>query len=188
VKRALTTGLVSLIALALLVPSAGAATRIRQVQIEIGSSPTTPPTPPGRLTLRFLFKNKPRAKNKFTPRQLTKIDFSAVPLSCMNNPGEGGSQLLFTRTLDVAVKLAKAPQPAGRKPKPGRFAFRFSYTFSDFDGFVRGTIDKSNHGTKPRSPRSQGTLQITDLDFGPGQRNCATNGLKQWGGVPVTAG
>lgn len=186
-KRAPIIGLVSLLALALVVPAAGAATQLRQVQVEIGGSPIPPSPPPGTLTLRFVFKNTPQRKNKFTPRQLTRIDFSAVPLFCMNNPGEGGSELFFTRTVDVAVKLTKAPQPAGKKPKPGRYAFRFSHTFTDFTGTVRGTIDKSNHGTKPRAPRSQGTLEITELDFGPGHTNCATNGLKQWGGVPLTA-
>src|SRR5262245_12131625 len=185
-KRALVIGIVSLLAAALLAPAAGAATRIRQVQVEIGSSPTTPPTPPGTLTLRFVFQNKPRTKNKFTPRQLTRIDFSGVPLSCMNNPGEGGSQLLFTTTLDVAVKLTKASQPAGKKPKRGRFAFRFSYAFAEFTGTLRGTIDKPNRGPKPRAPRSQGTLAITDLDARPGRTNCSTNGLEQWGGLPLT--
>lgn len=184
-NRTLVIGLIALLAPALLAPAADAATRIRQVQVEIGSSPFNPTT--GPLTLRFVLKNTPRMKNKFTPRQLTRIDFSNVPLLCMNNPGEGTSQLLFTRTLDVAVKLTKAPQPAGKKPKPGRFAFRFSYAFTDFSGSVRGTIDKSNHVSKPRSPRSQGTLSITDLDAGPGHTNCSTNGLKQWGGLPLTA-
>ena len=185
-KRTLTGGLISLLALGLLVPAAGAATRLRQVQVEIGTSPTMPPTPPGTLTLRFVLKNKPGTKNKFTPRQLTRIDFSSVPLSCSNNTGEGTSRLLLTRTLDVAVKLTKAPQPAGRNPKPGRYAFRFSYSFTDFSGTVRGTIDKPNPGMKPRAPRSQGTLEITDLDFDPGHTNCSTNGLKQWGGLPLS--
>jgi hypothetical protein len=179
-------GLVLLALFGLTAPAAGAATQVRQARIPIDSSPTTPPTPPGTLTLRFVFKNTAQRKRKFTPRRLTRIDFSNVPLACMNNPGEGGSQLLFTRTLDVAVKLMKAPQPAGKKPKPGRFAFRFVYAFSDFAGTLSGTIDKSNHVPKPRAPRSQGSLRITDLDAGPGHTNCATNGLKQWGGVRLT--
>jgi hypothetical protein len=185
-KRALAIGILSLFALALIVPCAQGATRIREVRVPIDASPTSPPTPPGTLTLRFVFKNKPRTKNKFTPRQLIRIDFSNVPLLCMNEPGQGTSRLLFTRTLDVAVKLTKAPQPAGKKPKPGRYAFRFSYTFTDFTGTVRGTIDKPNRGKKPRAPRSQGTLSITDLDANPGHTNCTSNGLKQWGGLPLT--
>ena len=39
------------------------------------------------------------------------------------------------------------------KPKPNRFAFRFSYDFQTFTGTLRGTIDKANHG--PRRLRSQ---------------------------------
>ena len=37
-----------------------------------------------------------------------------------------------------------------------------------------------------RRLRSQGTLQITDLDADPEHRDCATDGLNQWGGLPVT--
>jgi hypothetical protein len=175
-------GFLSSLALLLCVPSAGAATQIRQAQIPIGSSPG----PPGTLTLRFLFKNTAQRKRKFTPRRLIRIDFSNVPLDCMNDAGTGTSRLQLTRSLDVAVKLTKAPQPAGKKPKPGRYAFRFAYAFTDFSGSVRGTIDKSNHTKKPRSPRSQGTLSITDLDGGPGHRHCNSDGLRQWGGVPLT--
>src|SRR5215470_4026534 len=118
-KRTLTFAFVLLLSAALLAPAAGAATRIRQVQVEMGSSP------PGALTLR----------------RLTRIDFSSVPLQCMNAAGTGTTQLLFSRTVDVTVKVTKAPQPAGKKPKPGRYAFRFSYDFTGFTGLVRGTID-----------------------------------------------
>jgi hypothetical protein len=186
-KRAPIIGLVSLLALALVVPAAGAATRLRQVQVEIGGSPIPPSPPPGTLTMRFVFKNTPQRKRKFTPRLLTRIDFSNVPLSCENGQGTGTSQLLFTRTIDVSVKLKKVPPPSGKPPKPGRFAFRFAYTFTDFSGTLGSTIDKSNRAPKPRAPRSQGSLRITDLDAGPDQVNCATNGLKQWGGAPLTA-
>lgn len=186
-KRAFAIGLVSLFVAALLAPPADAATRIRQVQVEIGSSPsTTPPTPQGTLTLRFLFKNKPKTKNKFTPRQLVRIDFSNVPLFCMNDPGAGTSRLIFTRTLDVAVKLRKVPPPSGKKAQPGRYAFRFSYSFADFSGSLGSTIDKPNTGKQPRAPRSQGSLNIADLDAGPGRTNCSSNGLRQWGGLQLT--
>jgi hypothetical protein len=109
-----------------------------------------------------------------------------VPLRCANNPGEATSQLLLTRTLDVAVKLMKAPPPSAKKPKPGRYAFRFAYSFADFDGTLRGTIDKPNRKRGPRPTRSQGSLTINDLDAGPGQTNCSTSGPKGWGGLPVT--
>jgi hypothetical protein len=174
----------ALFAVVLVAPNAQAATQIRRLQVEIGSSPTTPPTAAGTLTLDFVFKNKRGDKRRFTPRQLTRIDFSKVPLECFNSPGEGTSQLLLTATLDTAVKVTKAPQPSGRKPKPRRYAFRFGYTFSGFTGTLSGTIDKPNHG--PRRLRSQGSLNITDLDSNPGHMNCSTNGPKQWGGLPLT--
>jgi hypothetical protein len=184
-RRALTTGLISLFALAVMAPAAQGVTRIRQVQVEINSSAHLPPTPPGTLTLRFVFKNKRGTKHKFTPRQLIRIDFSKVPLLCANTPSEGTSQLLLTSTLDVRVKLIKAPPPATNKPKRGRYAFRFAYSFPAFSGTLRGTIDKPNHGPRPRVPRSQGSLTIDDLDSNPGHVNCSTGGPKSWGGLPL---
>jgi hypothetical protein len=185
-KRALITGLLSLVALALIAPAAQGATRIRQVQVPIGSPTTTPPTPAGTLTLRFVLKNRPQTKNKFTPRRLIRIDFSKVALNCSNGSGEGTSQLLFDSTMDVSVKLTKAPPPHTSKPKPSRYAFRFAYSFSAFSGGVRGTIDKPNRGPRPRLPRSQGALTIDDLDANPGHTNCSTQGPRQWGGLPLT--
>jgi hypothetical protein len=182
-KRALITGFLSLVALALLAPAAQGATRIRQVQVPIGSSTTTPA---GTLTLRFVFANRPQTKRKFTPRRLIRIDFSKVPLICSNGSGEGTSQLLFDSTMDVSVKLTKAPPPHTSKPKPGRYAFRFAYSFPSFTGTVRGTIDKPNRGPRPRLPRSQGALTIDDLDANPGHTNCSTQGPRQWGGLPLT--
>ncbi len=185
-KRALFTGLISLVAMAAIAPAAQGATRIRQVQVPIGSAPSTPSIPAGTLTLRFVFKNRPQTKRKFTPRQLILIDFSKVPLTCSNESGEGTSQLLFDSTMDVSVKLTKAPPPNTSKPKPGRYAFRFAYSFPTFAGSVRGTIDKPNRGPRPRLPRSQGSLTIDDLDSNPGHTNCSTQGPKQWGGLPLT--
>jgi hypothetical protein len=84
--------------------------------------------------------------------------------------------------------------PTPNKPKPGRYAFNFSYgfpgftgNFPSFTGTLSGTIDKPNGAAKPRSPRSQGTLIIDDLDSPPGQWNCSTEGRKSWGGLPLTA-
>jgi hypothetical protein len=184
VAREVTIGASVVLTLLLITPMAQAATQVRQVRIPIPASATTPPTPPGTLTLDFLFKNKRADKRRFTPRLLTRIDFSQVPLGCTNSTGNGTSQLLLTTTMQTSVKLTKAPQPSGRKPKPGRFAFRFAYDFPSFSGTLRGTIDKPNHG--PRRLRSQGTLSIVDLDADPDHVNCSTNGLKQWGGVPVS--
>jgi len=183
-RRALIAGVIALFALALIAPAAQGATRLRQVQVEITAG--SAPSPSGTLTLQFVFKNKPATKHKFTPRQLTRIDFAHVPLSCMNEPNEGGSQLLLTETLDVSVKLTKVPQPSGKRPKPGRYAFRFAYSFSGFVGTLRGTIDKPNHGDKRGVPRSQGALTVADLDANAGHTNCSTNGPKSWGGLPLT--
>jgi hypothetical protein len=171
---------VMLLAAALAVPAAHATTQVRQVRVPVSSSSTTPP---GTMALDFSFKNNRANKRKFTPRQLTRIAFSQAPLQCTNSAGTGTTQLLLTTTLQTRIKLTKAAQPSGKKPKPGRFAFRFAYSFQDFKGTLRGTIDRANHA--PRRLRSQGTLQITDLDADPEHRDCATDGLNQWGGLPV---
>jgi hypothetical protein len=182
-RPGLIIGVAALLVMAMTAP-AQAATQVRQVQVPIPGPNTTPPTAAGTLTLDFVFKNKRSSKRKFTPRQLTRIDFAQVPLLCTNASGTGTSRLPLTTTLETSVKLTKAPPPSGKKPKPGRFAFRFSHSFQTFTGTVRGTIDKPNHG--PRRLRSQGTLSIEDLDADPGHMNCSTGGLKQWGGLPVT--
>ena len=166
---------------ALIAPNARAATQVRQVRVPVSASISSPP---GTMTLDFVFKNKRTSKRKFTPRQLTRIDFAQVPLLCMNSAGTGTTQFQLTTTLQPSIKLTKAPNPSGKKPKPNRFAFRFSYAFTGFTGTLRGTIDKPNHG--PRRLRSQGTLQIVDLDADPEHVNCSSNGLQQWGGLPVT--
>ena len=179
--------LASLLALVLIAPAARGATQVRHVRVEMGAMPQTmPPTPPGTLTLDFVFKNKRGSKNKFTPRQLTRIDFSRVPLFCLNTPSQYTSQLEFTTTLGTAVKLKKLPPPHGSKPKPGRYAFNFAYGFTGFTGTLSGTIDKPNGPEKPRAPRSQGTLVIDDLDSDPGHMNCSTTGRRSWGGLPLT--
>jgi hypothetical protein len=181
-RSRLSIGLAALLVAALLVPAAQAATQIRQVQFAI-PGPFMSSEPGGTLSLDFAFKNKRTSKRKFTPRQLTRIDFAQVRLSCMNAAGNGATTLLLTRTMQTAVKVTKAPQPAGKKPKPNRYAFRASYSFPAFAGTLGVTIDKANHG--PRKLRSQGSLNITDLDSDPDHRNCSTQGPKQWGGLPV---
>jgi hypothetical protein len=183
-RSPLVIGLGAVIVIGLIAPAADAATQLRQVQIPIPASASTPPTPPGTLTLDFVFKNTRADTRKFTPRQLTRIDFSQVPLLCANASGNGTSRLLLTTTLQTNIKLTKAPPPSGKKPKPRRFAFRFAYSFQTFTGTLNGTIDKPNHG--PRRLRSQGSLNIADLDSDPGHMNCSTGGPKQWGGLPVS--
>jgi len=182
-RRLSITGLAALLAAALVAPAAEAATQLRQVRIPVSESGTTPSASSGMLTLDFVFKNSRQHKRKFTPRQLVRIDFSKVPLLCANGSGEGASQLQLTTTLETRLKLTKAPNPSGKKAKPGRYAFRFAYSFQTFTGTLRGTIDKPNHG--PRRLRSQGSLDIQDLDANPGHTNCSTLGPKQWGGLPL---
>jgi hypothetical protein len=184
-KSRLAIGVVALLAIGLVAPIADAATQLRRVQVPIPGSATNPPSPPGTLTLDFVFKNKRTSKRKFTPRQLTRIDFAQVPLSCANEPGEPASVLFFNTTLNTNVKLTKVPPPGGKKPKPGRYAFRFSYVFPTFTGTLGSTIDKPNRPGK-RPLRSQGTLNVTDLDSDPGHTNCTTRGPMRWGGLPVT--
>ena len=189
-KRALLTGLISLFALALFAPATQGATRLRQVQVEIASVGQMPPRPPGLLTLEFAFKNRRDQKHKFTPRQLTRIDFSEVPLNCSDVIEQNHYQVLLTMSLDVRVKLTNAPPPNGNRPKPGRYAFSFFYSLQGPSGFgspdigtLLGTIDKPNRGPRPRLPRSQGSLTIDDVQ---GHSYCSTEGPKSWGGLPLT--
>jgi hypothetical protein len=174
--------LAALLGSVLIAPAAHAATQVRRVQVEVPGPASTPATPAGTLSLDFVFKNKRATKRKFTPRQLTRIDFSQVPLLCFG-PNNSTSILLFTRTFSTQVKVKKLPNPSGRKPKPGRFAFNFVYSFTDFTGTISGVIDKRN-GRGP--PMSQGKLRIQDLDADPGHMNCNSNGLFAWGRLPLT--
>ena len=169
-RRAVITGIASLLAVALLPPAAQSATQIRQVQVPMGDVSGIPPNTasPGTLTLDFVFKNTRSNKKRFTPRQLIKIDLSKVPLDCANGhtSSPGHSKLLYTATFETKIKLKKVPKP---HPKPGSYAFRFApYSFSTFNGTIQGTIDKSNTASKPRPLRSQGHLDILDLDADPG--------------------
>jgi hypothetical protein len=73
-------------------------------------------------------------------------------------------------------------------PKPGRYAFRFAYSFPTFNGTISGTISKTTGAPKPRPVTSHGHLNIWDLDADPGHFDC-TNfppvGGTWGGGVPV---
>jgi hypothetical protein len=184
-KPRLIIGLAALVAVLAIVSGAQAATQLRQVQVPIPGPASAPAISPGTLTLDFTFKNKPSSKRKFTPRQLTRIDFAQVPLECTNASGNGTSILMLTTTMQTAAKLSKVPPPGGKTPKPGRYAFRVSYSFPTFAGTLSVTIDKPNRPGK-RPLRSQGSLSITDLDSDPGHMNCSTQGPKQWGGLPVS--
>ena len=143
------------------------------------------------LTLDFVFKNKRGNKKTFTPRQLTRIDFSQVPIGCYNAPvnPNGTSQLLLTTTLATNIKLKKKAPANPAKAKPGRYHFNFAYNFPaftgnfpTFTGTIGGSIDKSNGTDKPRIPRTTGNLRINDLDSPPDQWNCSTDGPLVWAG------
>ena len=106
------------------------------------------------------------------------------------------SEYLLNATFQTKIKLKKSPPPP--HPKPGRYSFRFSHSFaavagttnggptSAFTGTISGTIDKPNGVKGPRPPRSQGKLNIEDLDVDPAHPNCSTLGTKGWGGLPLT--
>jgi hypothetical protein len=177
-RRAPISGIASLLAIALIGSTAQAATQVRQAQYE-WPVPTTgvPGTPSaGAITLDFIFKNKRAHKKKFTPRQLTRIAFSKLYLTCTDHM-TFTRQLFLTETFETKIKLKKAPAPHTNKPKPGRYAFRFAHSFPAFTGTIRGTIDKPNDRTGPTPPRAHGDLVIEDLDADPGHPNCSTGSL-----------
>jgi len=190
-RRVLTAVFASLLAMVLIAPTAQASTQFRQVQSEMTMPATSPggiiQAPAGTLALDFVFKNMRGNKKKFTPRQLTRIAFDSVPLLCFNAPVKnptGTSQLLLTTALETEVKLEKVPHS---KPKPGKYAFRFAYSFPAFTGTISGTIKKVTNAPKPRSPKAQGSFTIEDLDAGTSQWNCSTEGRRNWAGIPLTA-
>ena len=128
-RRLLIAVLGSLLAVVLIAPAAQGATQVRQIQTVM--PPVfgyVPPTPGGMLTLDFVFKNKRGNKKTFTPRQLTRIDFSQVPIGCYNAPvnPNGTSQLLLTTTLATNIKLKKKAPANPAKAKPGRYHFNFA--------------------------------------------------------------
>jgi hypothetical protein len=178
----------SLLAVVLMAPAARAATQVRQAHYEWPVPTTGVPNTPsaGAMTLDFVFKNSRTHKKKFTPRQLTKIDFSKLLLTCTDH-ATFNRQLFLTQTFDTNVKLKKAPPPHTNKPKPNRYAFRFSYNFPAFTGTLNGTIDKANHpGETPTPPRAHGQLVIGDLDADPEHPNCSTSGTLGWSVVSLT--
>src|SRR6476646_9125992 len=163
-RRLLIAVLAASVGSVLIAPAAHGATQVRRVQVEVPGPTSTPPTPAGTLALDFVFKSEPASSRKFTPRELIRIDFSRVPLLCFG-PNNSTSILMFTRTLATQVTVKRLPTPRGRRPKPGRYAFNFVYTFADFTGTLSGVIDKP-HGKG--APMSQGKLRIQDLDADPG--------------------
>jgi len=77
-RRALITGLASLLALALLAPAAQAATKTRHFQDRAINGD------PGEIRLDVIYKDK-NGNKKFTARSVTLWDIEILPVSC--NPG-----------------------------------------------------------------------------------------------------
>jgi hypothetical protein len=131
----------------------------------------------GAIEFEAKFQNSAKNRKRYTPRRVTRIDFESVPLSCSNaGPPGPFTQLLLTRSLQTGIPVKAVPPPHSSKPKPGRYAFRFSHSFDGFAGTITATIDKPNQRKRGTPPRAHGTFTITDLDSDPTHMNCATNG------------
>jgi hypothetical protein len=123
-RRLLIAVLATLLGSALIPPAAHGATQVRRVQVEVPGPTSTPPTPAGTLSLDFVFKNKRATKRKFTPRQLTRIDFSQVPLHCFG-PGSSTSILLFHQDLRDPGQGEEAAEPERSQAKSGPLRIQF---------------------------------------------------------------
>jgi hypothetical protein len=175
-ERVLITGVASLLALVLICPGAQAATQLRHFQGDL--QPVGAPLGDGgRIGFDVVFKNKPSAKRKFTPRRLLTVQTEKMPLSCTNSPGQGNSEAILTATIQTDVKVIKQPPPVARKPKANRYSFQFATGFSGFTGTIKGKIFK-------RQGRGEvianGLLRIDRLDFPGGPMNCSSEGPRGW--------
>jgi hypothetical protein len=173
-RRVLSLVTVALLAAAPAAPAQGATKfRTYRAQMTVGFGDG------GTIELAAKFQNTPKNRQRFTPRRVTRIDFESVPLSCSNDGPPGPhTTLLLTRSLQTSIPVKSARPPVARKPKPGRYAFRFTHSFADFTGTITATIDKPNQRKRGTPPRAHGNFTITDLDDGPGFTNCATNGQR----------
>ena len=169
-----------LAAAALGAAAAQAGTQVRQFEsfgvVPIGAGPDFPRA--GDIALDFIFKNK-RAGGKYTPRRLTRVRLSGLPLRCQDPGSPANTEAVLSADLTPDVKVTKATPPAGGKPKPNRYAFRFAWDFGGFaSGYFSGTIDKA--GGKGW-PRAHGKFEIERYDFPPpGPTHCATSGQASW--------
>jgi hypothetical protein len=175
-RRALITGIASLLAMALIAPGAGAATQVRHFQADL-SPVGAPPQNGGQIGLDIVFKNKRSTPRKFTPRQLTVVDIVDMPMTCTNNPGQGNTATTLTTTIHTQAKLTKQPPPSGGKPKARRYSFKLATGFTEFMGTLRGKVFKRNGRGKVIA---NGVLNIDRLDFPGGPTNCATMGGRGW--------
>ena len=170
-----------LLAAALIAPAAEGATQARHFQGDFAI--LSPTESGGQISLDFVFKNTRSNKRKFTPRQLTLVGFSNVPLRCMNSPGQPSESASLTTSIPTRIKLAKtARHPSQAKPKPNRYSYSFSSGFDTFTGGFRGRVYKVNGRGRVHVI---GNLTIQDLDFpGSGPTNCATDGVRGWAASP----
>ena len=139
------------------------------------------PNPPGGgvLEVEVKMQNSRKNRKRFNPRTVIRIDFESVPLSCRNGgPPAPVTQLLLTSSLQPGIPVKAAPPPVAKKPKPGRYAYRFSHSFTGFAGTITGTIDKPNDRKKGTPPRLHGSFTITDLDSDPTHMDCETGGQR----------
>lgn len=165
---------------AALAPAAQAGAQVRQFEafgITLSGPGANSPRV-GDMALNFVFKNK-RAGGKYTPRRLTRVRFSELPLRC-HEPGSPSTTMApLTADFATDVRVTKATTLPGGKPKSNRYAFRFSWDLSGFaTGFFDGTVDKANG---KGWPRAHGKFAIWRYDFpAPGPTYCATSGHIGW--------
>ena len=124
-RRALITGIASLLAVALLAPAAQAATQVREVHYEwpvpTAGVPGTPSE--GAITLDFIFKNTRSNKKRFTPRLLTRIAFDKIYLTCTGTYMTFTRQFFLTETLETKIEAEEDPDSAS-KARPLRLPNR----------------------------------------------------------------
>ena len=141
----------------------------------------TPLTPKDGGVTEFEVKMQNSRKNRkrFNPRQVIRMDFESVPLSCATGGAPAPfTELLLTRSLQPAIPVKAAPPPVAKEPKPGRYAYRFSHSFGDFAGTITATIDKPNERKQGTPARLHGSFTITGLDSDATHFNCATMGQR----------
>jgi hypothetical protein len=181
-KRVLIASSASVVALLLTAPEAPAASQLRHLQGDL-QPVGAPQKPGGQIGFDVIFKNKRGAKKKFTPRQLVVIDIERMPLTCVNSPGQAGTEAILTTTIQTRVKVRKAPPPGPGKPKANRYSFKFATGFTGFTGAFSGKIFK-------RQGRGEvianGRLTVDHLDFSGGPTNCSSTGPRGWSAFTKT--
>jgi hypothetical protein len=175
-NRVLITGLASLLGLALISPTAQAASQLRHFEGNL-SQVGAPPRDGGQIGFDVVFKNKRSTKRKFTPRRVVTIEIERMPLTCRNTPGQGNSEAILTTTIQMEIKVTKQAPPVARKPKSSRYSFQFVTGFSGFTGTLKGKIFKRQGRGKVIA---NGTLRVDQLDFQGGPTNCSTAGPRGW--------